>query len=349
MQFKKRYVLRGALVLLCLFFICLAGFVAKQYYHLKIENFSARNDQTNSYYIDSRMSVDQVLDMMGQDYYIGSRQDFKLHAKLMHFHYAEPGFYTFKSVISNRELIDRLRLGRQTPIKMTWDNSIRTREQLAGAVSSYLRMDSVTLLHYLEDNTFLASYGLDKETSRCLFIPNTYQVYWTMTPEQLFDRMKYEFNTFWNTDRMNKAQQIGLSPVEVSILASIVEGESRKKSDQDTIASLYINRIHKGMLLQADPTVKYANGITDARRILKTHLAYDSPYNTYLYRGLPPGPIKCPNAQTLDVVLNAPKTNYLYMCANPDFTLTHVFNVTYAGHQRVADAYRQELNKRHVK
>ena len=344
MRMKKRYFLRSALVTLCILIIVLAAVVAKHYYRLEIQNFSSKEKPTNSYIIESNTTIDQVLDMMEKDYDIGSRQDFKLHAKLMHFHYPEPGYYTFDSIISNRELIDRLRLGKQTPILLTWNNAIRTREQLAGHIASHLRMDSVTLLNYLEDEEFLAQYGMNKETSRCLFIPNSYQVYWTITPEQLFARMKREFDAFWNAERMEKANQLGLTPVEIAIVASIIEGESRNKTELPIIASLYLNRIRKGMLLQACPTVIYANGDFTLRRVLTRHLQIDSPYNTYKYRGLPPGPIRCPNPQSIDIVLNAPKTNYLYMCANPALDGTHIFSSDYNIHRRAANEYHDMMN-----
>lgn len=344
MRLKKRYFLRGALVLICICLIGMAGFVAKHYYRLEIENFGAKANGSNSYYIYPNTSIDEVLDMMEADYYIGSRQDFKLHAKLMHFHYPEPGFYTFDSIISNRELIDRLKLGKQTPIELTWNNSIRTREQLAGLISSKLMMDSVTLLHCLEDSAFLAPYGMNKETSRCLFIPNTYQVYWTFTPEQLFGRMKREFDSFWNAERMEKANRLNLTPVEVTIVASIIEGESHNKSELPIIASLYLNRVRKGMLLQACPTIIYAVGDFSLRRVLTRHLEIDSPYNTYKRRGLPPGPIRCPAPQSIDFVLNAPKTNYLYMCANPALDGTHIFSADYSIHQRAANEYHKMMN-----
>ena len=344
MRVKKRYILRTILVITCILLIGVAAEVAKHYYRLEIENFSSKEQPEHGYYVYPGTSIDEVLDMLEADYEIGSRQDFMLHAKLMHFHYPEPGYYCFDSIISNRELIDRLKYGKQTAITLTWNNTIRTREQLAGAIGSKLMMDSVKLLQYLEDDTFLAQYGLNKETSRCLFIPNSYQVYWTVTPEQLFARMKREFDTFWNPERMEKAHQLGLTPVEVAIVASIIEGESHNKTELPIIASLYLNRVHKGMLLQACPTVIYANGDFSLRRVLTRHLQIDSPYNTYKYRGLPPGPIRCAAPQSIDFVLNAPKTNYLYMCANPALDGTHIFSADYSIHRRAANEYHDMMN-----
>ena len=208
-------------------------------------------------------------------------------------------------------------------------------------------MDSVTLLQYLEDEPFLARYGMNKETSRCLFIPNSYQVYWNITPERLFDRMLKEYNVFWNDERRHKADSIGLTPIEVAIVASIVEGESHNKNEMPIIASLYLNRIRKGMALQACPTIKYAVGDFKLRRILYRHLQVDSPYNTSKKPGLPPGPIRCPNPATMDMVLNAPKTDYLFMCASPELNNTHIFSSSYQTHSAAAVQYRHTMDTIH--
>jgi UPF0755 protein len=224
---------------------------------------------------------------------------------------------------------------------------VRTREDLAGKVTRHLKMDSVTLLQYLEDDEFLAPYGLNRETSRCLFIPNTYEVYWDITMEQLFNRMQKEYNLFWNESRRAKADSIGLSPIEIAIVASIVEGESHNKREMPLIASLYLNRVHKGMHLQACPTIKYAVGDFKLKRILYRHLAVDSPYNTYKNPGLPPGPIRCPSPETIDMVLNAPKTDYLFMCASPELNNTHIFSSSYHSHAAAAQQYRHTMDTIH--
>lgn len=344
MLFKKRYIFRAILFLICGITVAICGIGAKHYYHLTVSNFRSHDNAEHSYNIYPGTTIDGVLNMLDEDYDIGSHQDFMLHARLMHFNYPEPGHYTFDSKISNRELIDRLRLGKQTPVNITWNNAVFTREQLAGKVTNNIMMDSVTLLQYLENDDFLKQYGLNKETCRCLFIPNTYQVFWTITPEQLFARMKFEYNAFWNDERRTKAEELGLTPIEVTIIASIIEGESRSKTELPIIASLYLNRVKKGMPLQACPTIKYAVGDFKLKRILYRHLAVDSPYNTYKNPGLPPGPIRCPNPQSIDYVLNAPKTNYLYMCANPALDGTHIFSSTYSNHAAAAAQYRHTMD-----
>lgn len=346
MEFKKRYVLRAALITIGVLMSLATMIAMKHYYRLEVSNFRSEDNKPHSYNIYPGTTIDQVLTMMESDYNIGSHRDVLLHARLMHFNYPEPGHYSFESNISNRELIERLKLGKQTPIKLTWNNTIRTREQLAGKLSATLMMDSTSLLNLLEDDAFLENYGMNKETSRCLFIPNTYEVYWTITPKQLFDRMKTEYDKFWNKERTDKADKIGLNPVEVAILASIIESESNNKKELPIIASLYLNRIKKGMPLQACPTVIYATGDFSLRRILYKHLQIDSPYNTYKYKGLPPGPIRCPQPRSIDYVLNAPKTNYLFMCANPELNGTHTFSASFNNHANAAVQYHHMMDQK---
>ena len=346
MKIRKRTILRISLALLSLLMVIGAGSAMKQYYRLEISNFRSRDNKPHSYNIYPGTTIDQVLTMMEEDYKIGSHRDILLHSRLLHFNYPEPGHYTFDAKLGDRELIDRLKIGKQTPVKLTWNNMVRTREHLAGKIGSMLMMDSTTVLKYLENETFLAQYGMNKETSRCLFIPNTYEVYWTITPEQLFERMKTEYDKFWTKERLKKAEKLKLTPVEVAIVASIIEGESNNKKELPIIASLYLNRIRKGMPLQACPTVIYAVGDFNLHRILYRHLQTDSPYNTYKYKGLPPGPIRCPLPRSIDYVLNAPQTNYLFMCANPSLNGTHIFSATFSNHTNAAVQYHNMMDNK---
>jgi len=341
---KKRYILRSLLVVIGVVLLLGVAFTFEQYYRLDISNFRSYDEQEHGYYIYPGASIDSVMELIEQDYDIGSERDFALHARAMLFNYPEPGYYAFPAQLGNRELINRLKYGQQTPVSLTWNNFVRTREQLAGRLASRLLMDSVDILQRLESDEYMAQFGMNKETSRCLFIPNTYSVLWTITPDKLFARMDQEYKTFWNEERRRKADSIGLSPVEIAIVASIVEGESHNKQEMPKIASLYLNRVRKGMLLQACPTVKYAVGDFALRRILYRHLAVDNPYNTYKYPGLPPGPIRCPSPETIDMVLNAPKTDYLFMCANPQLNGTHIFSSSYNGHAAAAKQYRHTMD-----
>lgn len=340
MRVKKRYILRTILITLSVLGIGAGVFVAEQYYRWHICNFRSMDGEPHSYNIYAGATIDSVLSIIQEDYEISSMTDLNMHMRFLVFNHPEPGHYTFPAQIGDRELIERLKFGYQTPVRITWNNYVRTREELAGKVTTHLLMDSVTLLNYLEDEAFLTQYGMNKETSRCLFIPNTYEVYWNVTPERLFERMNKEYNLFWNTERRTKADSIGLTPIEVAIIASIVEGESHNPRELPIIASLYINRVHKGMHLQACPTVKYAVGDFKLKRVLYRHLAVDSPYNTYKYPGLPPGPIRCPAPATMDIVLNAPETDYLYMCASPELNNTHIFSSSYGSHAAAAKQYR---------
>ena len=321
----------------------------EQYYRLNISNFRSIDGEKHGYRIYPTATTDSVLDLVQQDYVIGSLFNLRMHSQRMGFTHPEPGYYRFPATMGDKYFIHRLMYGEETPVNLTFNNSVRTREQLAGRLARTLMMDSTDIISRLDDDAYMAQFGLSRETALCLFLPNTYEVYWTVSPDDLFRRMAREYNKFWNEERLHKADSIGLTPVEVSILASIVEGETHNKTEMPIIASLYLNRVHRGMLLQACPTVIYASGDLKLRRVLKRHLAIDSPYNTYKYRGLPPGPIRCPNGETIDFVLNAPKTNYLYMCANPDFSGTHIFSSTYGTHANAANQYHKQLNERAIK
>ena len=341
---KTRYIVRTVLIVLGILFLLVGSFALEQYYRLQVSNFRSRDGREHSYHIYPGATIDSVFALLDSDYFVGSRNDFYLHKRMMMFKYPEPGHYTFPPQMGDKMVIDRLKYGRQTPVKITWNNYVRTKQDLAGKVTAHLMMDSATLYQLLDSNEYMARFQMNKETSRCLFIPNTYEILWNVTPDKLFDRMQYEYNQFWNEERRHKADSIGLTPVEVAIVASIVEGESTNPKELPIIASLYLNRVHKGMLLQACPTVKYAVGDFKLRRILNRHLAVDNPYNTYKYPGLPPGPIRCPAPQTMDIVLNAPKTDYLYMCANPALNNTHIFSSTYSGHAAAAAQYRHTMD-----
>ena len=343
---KKRYILRTLFSIAGVLLFLGLSFTMEQYYRLNVSNFRSKDGKKHGYYIYPHTRIEDVLDMMDKDYNIGSHRDFELHARSLHFNYPEPGYYLIPENLGNRELIERLKYGKQDPISLTWTNAERTREQLAAKLGSKLMLDSAEVIKRLESDSYMEQYGLNKETSRCLFIPNTYEVYWNITPDQLFERMKYEYDQFWTEQRRAKAEKLGMTPVEVAILASIVESESNNKNELPTIASLYLNRLRKGMPLQACPTVIYAVGDFSLRRILYRHLAVESPYNTYKHKGLPPGPIRCALPRSIDFVLNAPKTNYLYMCANPSLNGTHIFSATFNGHANAAAEYHSMMNKK---
>ena len=329
-------------------FIVAIGFI-QQYYRLEVCNFISRDGESHAYYVYPDMSADSLYTLMCEDYEVQDEMSWHLHSKHMLYQHPKTGHYRFPAEMGNKHLIRRLQLGEETPIRLSFTHAVRTPQQLAGLMGKKLLLDSAEVMQRLNDKTYLAQFGMTPQTAVCLFIPNTYEVYWTMSADQLFARMYKEYKRFWNEERLAKAKAHGLTPVEVTTLASIVASETNKTAEHPLIASLYLNRLRKGIAMQACPTVIYAVGDFSMRRVLKRHLRIDSPYNTYTHQGLPPGPIRLARPDVIDAVLNAPKTDYLYMCANPDFSGTHVFSSSYSKHSAVARQYQRELNKRRVK
>lgn len=252
----------------------------------------------------------------------------------------KPGRYVVAAGMSNNTLVNMFISGRQTPVKITFNN-IRTREELAERVGSQLECGEDALLKVLTNDSTAKKFGLNKYNFLVIFIPNTYEVYWNTSAEQFVDRMHSEWEKFWTTERKQKAEAIGLTPAEVSVLASIVKGETNKTDEMSDIAGVYINRLKDGWKLQADPTVIFGIGDFTITRVLKRHLEFDSPYNTYMYEGLPPGPINLPDATVLDKVLNYTHHKYMYFCAREDLSGYHNFAVTSAQHSANARKYQQ--------
>jgi len=254
-----------------------------------------------------------------------------------------PGRYRIKNRMSNNELINLLRSGKQEPMDVTF-NDLRSLEQLATVISKQLEFKPSELLNLLRSDSIHEIYGFNRNTISCMFIPNTYEFYWNTTAGEFIDRMYKEYEKFWNTRRQHKAETMKLSRMEVITLASIVNEETHKDDEKARIAGLYVNRLNKGFRLQADPTVKYAIGDFNIKRVLKKHYQTESPYNTYRIDGLPPGPICLPSIKSIDAVLNYEVHNYMYMCAKADFSGYHVFAKTLSEHNRNAELYRRQLN-----
>ncbi len=258
------------------------------------------------------------------------------------------GRYATGDGVSTFRLVRNLRSGRQAPVKLVIP-VVHTMNDLAGRLSLQLQTDSATLARAFRDASLLKGLDVDTASVPCLFIPNTYEVYWNITPEKLLRRMKKEHDAYWTDARKSQAKAASLTPDEVYTLASIVEQESTNEQERPLIAGMYLNRLHQGMKLQADPTVKFALGNFSLRRILINHLSVDSRYNTYRYEGLPLGPICIPSLNAIESVLNYAHHNYIYMCAKEDFSGTHNFAATYEEHQANAKRYAQALNERGVK
>ena len=255
-----------------------------------------------------------------------------------------PGHYTIRPGMNYLQLVRTFQRGWQTPVRVTFNNA-RTLPLLAGKLSRQLAADSLEWVQAFTGDTIPAHYGYTKAAFIGMFIPNTYEMYWTLSPAAFLDRMHEESGRFWNADREQKRERTGLSRNEVITLASIVHEETLKTDEMARIAGVYLNRLRTGMPLQADPTLKFAANDFTLRRILDVHKKTDSPYNTYRYAGLPPGPIAMPSVAAIDAVLNFEEHSYYYFCAREDFSGYHVFSRTLAEHNRQAARYHAALNR----
>jgi UPF0755 protein len=255
--------------------------------------------------------------------------------------------YLLQADMSNRDAINMLRSGDQVPIKLTYSNA-RSLEDLAAKIAGYLAFDSAAMMSSLSNSEVASSYGFTKETFMCMFLPNTYEVYITDQPVVILDRIYSAYKIFWNPERMAKAKVLNLTPEEVIVLASIVDAETNQMDEAPTVAGVYINRLNKNIKLQADPTLIFAMGDYTIKRVLYEHMQVDSPYNTYKYAGLPPGPINLPSIAAIEAVLNYEKSDYLYFCANPNFTGNHIFARTLSQHNKNARLLHLALNKKKI-
>jgi UPF0755 protein len=267
-------------------------------------------------------------------------------AKLMKYpEHVKPGRYELKDGATNRQLINLLKAGIQSPLKLTFTN-VRLRRELATKLSNQIDARPSEIDSLLNSPSYTRSLGFDTTTVLTMFIPNTYELYWNTSATNLMQRMKKEYEKFWTPARDAKREKRKLTRAEVSTLASIVEAEQQQHADErPRIAAVYLNRLKRGMKLQADPTVVYANGDFSIKRVLNVHLQKDSPYNTYKYSGLPPGPINLPSISSIDAVLNPEENNYLYFCAKEDFSGYHAFATNEAGHLVNARRYQAALNR----
>lgn len=257
------------------------------------------------------------------------------------------GRYKIPKLASNRALVSLLRGGNQTPIQVTIQN-VRTIEQMCGRVGARFEFDSIDLLQYLEQH-FDTLAGTIRETRLTRFIPNTYEFYWTASPEDFCKRMLKEYDKFWTAEKKEKAAAIGLSQDEVYTLASIIEKETNYNAEKPRMAGVYLNRLRDGIPLQADPTIVFALGEFELRRILYGHLQIDSPYNTYKNLGLPPGPIFMPGLPSINAVLDREVNDYIYFCARPtEDGPGHAFAVTLNAHHENARRYQNWLDKQGI-
>jgi len=333
------------MIIILVFVFLIAGLKAFQIYQ-----YILKPNITSDFvlYIPANAAFDQVCDSLIKNKVLKSSKAFQWVSERKEYKKGiKTGRYLLTNGMNTNTLVNKLLGGLQTPLNVTFNN-IRTQEELAEKVSNYLQTDSFSIVSLFSNTKLIDSLGFTTESFKTMFLPNTYEFYWTTTAEEFAIRMKKEYDKFWNDERRQKAEDLKLSLPEISTLASIVQAETAKKDEQKRIAGLYINRLNRGQLLQADPTVKYAVGDYSLKRILNKHLQTDSPYNTYLYVGLPPGPINFPETTTIDAVLNYEKHNYLFMCAKEDFSGYHNFAVTLDEHNRNAAKYRAALNRNKI-
>ncbi len=344
-MFKKRLALAIVLILsFGVIFIAILWWIA-----FKPNINLPANRPYTYFYVHTGWNFNQTYKSLVQQNLLKNPKTFLLTAKLKRFDHPKPGRYKITKDLSNNTLINKLRAGLQEPVSLTI-NLIRTKQQLAGYVSKHLELDSLSLLNLLNNRDYLKQFGFTPQDVMAMFIPNTYQFYWNTSADQFIRRMYREYRRFWTRKRLEKARKIGLSPKQVIILASIVEAEQMQHPDEwPKIAGLYMNRLKKGIPLQSDPTLIYAWGDFTIKRVYNYHKKIDSPYNTYKYKGLPPGPILTPDIRAIDAVLNYQHHPYLYMVAKADFSGYHVFSRTLSQHLKYARMYQKALNQRNIK
>lgn len=313
-----------------------------------VANTLVESDKPYLLKIPSNSVYKNVVDQLYEERVINDAVSFGFVAKILGYQdVVKPGLYQIEPKMNNLQLVRMLRSGQQTPVRVTF-NTVRTQEDLAEKISANLEVSKEQFLELLQDSVYIRKFGFEEETVMSLFIPNTYEFWWNTSAEELFERMHKEYQSFWTETRSQKAQVLGLSKEEVSTLASIVQAESQKSDERPRIAGVYLNRLRIGMPLQADPTLVFAAGDFSIKRLTAKQMAIDSPYNTYKYAGLPPGPINLPDINSLDAVLNFEKHNYLYFCAKEDFSGYHSFAVGYEEHLSNARRYQRALNAANI-
>ncbi len=318
------------------------------YFGYKFLSPEVSNKQDTYFYIHTGDDVATVKEKLVYQKYI-SGDGFDMISKLLKYKKAKPGRYKLKDGLSLYKLVKALRSGEQAEVKMVIIKE-RTKEIFSGKIGKGkkfdLESDSLQMINYLSNNDSLKKFGVDTNTVMALVMPYTYNLKWNSTPGKIVQQFYTAYQKFWTAERKIKADSLHLTPLEVISLASIVEEETNKKADKYNIASTYLNRVRIGMKLQADPTVKFAMKNFGLKRILGTHLKTDSPYNTYMYAGIPPGPICTPSVESIDAVLDAPKTEYLYFVASHEFNGSTIFTTNYDDHLKYARLYQQELTRR---
>ena len=305
------------------------------------------NSEDKFIIIDDNTDFNELIKKLEDDTLINDILSFSFLSKIMEYQEnIKIGAYKVKMNMTNYDMITMLRSGNQTPIKLTFTYA-RKMDDLAEKITSRLKMSKDDLLNYLNDN--IDDYnGFEKSDIISVFLPDTYEVYWNVSPKNLTNKMYSEYKKFWNSERIAKLENINLNEKEAIVLASIVASETRMLDAADRVAGLYINRLRKNMRLQADPTLIFAANDFTIRRVLNKHKKIKSPYNTYIHKGLPPGPIRLVPKQYIDAVLNYEEHNFIYMCAKEDFSGYHAFATNLSDHNRNARKFQIALNMKKI-
>jgi len=342
---RKKKIL-GISIIIIAILILIAGIYAYSVYK---DIFKANISKNTYLYLPTDADYIVLTDSLKSLHVLKDYNAFEKTAKLKNLkNKVHSGRYFLKTGMSNNELVNILRSGMQTPVKLTFNNN-RTIYEFAGKISKYIEADSASIVNLLNNEVFIEQFGFNRQNIISMFIPNTYEIWWNISPEDFIKRMKKEYDRFWTDDRKAKAKKLNLTLKEISILASIVQAEQQAHPDERAkVAGLYINRLKRGMLLQSDPTLIFASGDFTKKRVLNKDKEIDSPYNTYMHPGLPPGPINMPDISSIDAVLNFQKHNYIFMCAKEDFSGYHNFSTNARQHGIYARRYQQALNKKKI-
>ncbi len=329
--------------------ILLAGAIIGYDYYQKVFAPNVPKQLSTPYvHIPNGSTFEAVVDSLHKNKLIKDKASFAQVAEWMEYKRPEmrPGRFEVQSNWSNRDLIRHLRGGRQAAVKVVLNNC-RMSENVAAKAARFIASDSLTLWQLFQDKKYIQKLGYTPETFISMFIPNTYELYWNTTPEQFAERMQKEHQKFWEKEnRAAQLQALDMSKEEVYTLASIVEKETRQNSEKARIAGVYMNRLKRGMLLQADPTAVFATRDFETKRVLNRHTEFDSPYNTYMYAGLPPGPIAMASISSIDAVLNYEDHKYIYFCARGDESGLHNFGRTLSQHYQNVNRYKKNLRQR---
>ncbi|MCG9879298.1 MAG: endolytic transglycosylase MltG [Bacteroidia bacterium] len=335
--------------LLILVFVVITVLGLKVYSDLFSQNVFLKNGSNEiAIFVDKQKRIESVIFQLKQQKVLKNSASFERLVKWVQLEKKlKMGRYSIRDGMNNADIIKLLYKGRQQAFDIVFKYAERPQE-ISLFFSKNLMADSFELNSLFEDEQFLNRMGFNHQTITAMFIPNTYNFYWNTSASEVFERMYKEYNSFWNKEREARAQQVGLSKVDVSILASIVQKESNKVDEMPIIAGVYLNRMKLGMPLQADPTIIFAWNDKSIKRVTSLHTAIESPYNTYTQLGLPPGPICTPSEQAIEAVLNYGKHKYLYFCAKEDFSGYHTFANSFEQHLQNASRYQRALNKRNI-